>query len=58
MVQLALFFFVIAALAGMIGFSGMIGTTAAIALVLFGLFAVLFLSAMLVAFVTGRRIVS
>jgi uncharacterized membrane protein YtjA (UPF0391 family) len=56
MLKLALAFFVIALLAGVFGFTGIAGTAASIAQFLFVLFLVLFVGALIFAFVAGKAI--
>lgn len=56
MLKLALAFFVIALIAGLFGFTGIAGAAASIAQLLFGIFIVLFIGALILAFVAGKAI--
>jgi uncharacterized membrane protein YtjA (UPF0391 family) len=56
MLKLALAFFVIALIAGLFGFTGIAGAAASIAQLLFGVFIILFVGALILAFVAGKAI--
>jgi len=58
MLRWALVFFVIGIIAALLGFTGVAGTTFAIAKFLAGLFLVLFVVFLLLGVMAGRRIVS
>jgi uncharacterized membrane protein YtjA (UPF0391 family) len=56
MLSWSLIFFVIAIISGLLGFSGIAGTAAGVAKVLFGIFLVLFLAAMLMRVFSGQPV--
>jgi uncharacterized membrane protein YtjA (UPF0391 family) len=53
----AIFFFIIALIAGALGFGGVAGTAASIAQILFFLFLVLFIGALIFGVIAGRSII-
>lgn len=57
MLRWALIFFVIALIAGALGFTGVAGTAASIAQFLFVLFLVLFFGALLLGLFVGKQII-
>ena len=58
MLKLALFFFVIAIIAGLFGFTDVQAASATIAQWLFGIFLVLFLGALVIGLWIGKKVVS
>ncbi len=57
MLRLALFFFLVAIAAGLLGFGGIAGASADIAQLIFGIFAVLFVGALLLGLFVGRKVI-
>jgi uncharacterized membrane protein YtjA (UPF0391 family) len=55
MLRWALIFFVVAIIAGLLGFGGIMGTASGIASTLFWVFVVLFVLSLLVGLVTGKK---
>ena len=53
----ALFFFIIALVAGALGFGGIAGTAAGIAQILFFLFLVLFIGALIFGVIAGKAVI-
>lgn len=57
MLKWALFFFIVAVVAGLFGFSGIAGVAATIAQVLFFAAVFFFFGALIMAFVVGKKVV-
>ena len=56
MLRYAVIFFVVALIAALLGFGGIAGAATDIAVLLFWVFVILFLSSLIIGLVTGRKV--